>query len=39
MCGILAGQSIGEATTQMTLNLKTFHYPGVASKTVMLGVS
>jgi DNA-directed RNA polymerase II subunit RPB1 len=31
MVGILAGQSIGEPTTQLTLN--TFHYSGVASKS------
>ena len=31
MVGVLAGQSIGEPTTQLTLN--TFHYSGVASKT------
>ncbi len=36
MCGILAAQSIGEPATQMTLN--TFHYAGVASKNVTLGV-
>ena len=31
MVGILAGQSIGEVSTQMTLN--TFHFAGVASKS------
>jgi len=31
MVGIVAAQSIGEPTTQMTLN--TFHYAGVASKS------
>ena len=31
MVGIIAGQSIGEPTTQMTLN--TFHMAGVASKS------
>jgi len=31
MCGIIAAQSIGEPTTQMTLN--TFHFAGVASKS------
>ena len=31
MVGIIAAQSIGEPTTQMTLN--TFHYAGVASKS------
>lgn len=31
MVGILAAQSIGEPTTQMTLN--TFHFAGVASKS------
>jgi DNA-directed RNA polymerase II subunit RPB1 len=36
MCGTLAAQSIGEPATQMTLN--TFHYAGVASKNVTLGV-
>ncbi|KAG8696619.1 DNA-directed RNA polymerase II subunit rpb1, partial [Ceratobasidium sp. 395] len=36
MCGTLAAQSIGEPTTQMTLN--TFHYAGVSSKNVTLGV-
>ena len=36
MCGTLAAQSIGEPATQMTLN--TFHYAGVSSKNVTLGV-
>jgi len=36
MCGTLAAQSIGKPATQMTLN--TFHYPGVSSKNVTLGV-
>ena len=36
MCGVLAAQSIGEPTTQMTLN--TFHQAGVASKNLTLGV-
>ena len=31
MVGIVAAQSIGEPTTQMTLN--TFHFAGVASKS------
>ena len=31
MVGVIAGQSIGEPTTQMTLN--TFHLAGVASKS------
>ena len=31
MVGIIAGQSIGEPTTQMTLN--TFHHAGVGSKS------
>ena len=31
MVGMIAGQSIGEVSTQMTLN--TFHYAGVASKS------
>jgi DNA-directed RNA polymerase II subunit RPB1 len=34
--GTLATQSIGEPATQMTLN--TFHYAGVSSKNVTLGV-
>jgi DNA-directed RNA polymerase II subunit RPB1 len=36
MCGTLAAQSIGEPATQMTLN--RFHYAGVSSKNVTLGV-
>ncbi|KAK8871705.1 DNA-directed RNA polymerase II subunit RPB1 [Tritrichomonas musculus] len=36
MVGTIAGQSIGEPTTQMTLN--TFHYAGVSAKNVTLGV-
>ena len=36
MVGTLAAQSIGEPATQMTLN--TFHYAGVSSKNVTLGV-
>jgi DNA-directed RNA polymerase II subunit RPB1 len=36
MCGILAAQSIGELTTQLTLN--SFHYAGVSAKNVTLGV-
>ncbi|KAJ3531878.1 hypothetical protein NM688_g7508 [Phlebia brevispora] len=36
MCGTLAVQSIGEPATQLTLN--TFHYAGVSSKNVTLGV-
>eukprot|EP00656_Telonema_subtile_P049966 TRINITY_DN6345_c0_g1_i4.p1 TRINITY_DN6345_c0_g1~~TRINITY_DN6345_c0_g1_i4.p1 ORF type:complete len:1476 (-),score=436.33 TRINITY_DN6345_c0_g1_i4:120-4547(-) len=35
-CGALAGQSIGEPGTQMTL--KTFHFAGVASMNVTMGV-
>lgn len=35
-CGAVAAQSIGEPTTQMTL--KTFHFAGVASMNVTLGV-
>ena len=31
MVGIISAQSIGEPTTQMTLN--TFHFAGVASKS------
>ena len=31
MVGVIAGQSIGEPTTQLTLN--TFHLAGVASKS------
>eukprot|EP00053_Salpingoeca_punica_P019143 m.191874 g.191874 ORF g.191874 m.191874 type:complete len:1734 (-) comp17576_c0_seq3:442-5643(-) len=34
--GALAAQSLGEPATQMTLN--TFHYAGVSSKNVTLGV-
>jgi DNA-directed RNA polymerase II subunit RPB1 len=36
MVGPIAAQSIGEPATQMTLN--TFHYAGVSSKNVTLGV-
>lgn len=36
MIGTVAAQSIGEPTTQMTLN--TFHYAGVSAKNVTLGV-
>merc|ERR1719223_1466016 len=36
MVGALAAQSLGEPATQMTLN--TFHYAGVSSKNVTLGV-
>ena len=36
MVGCIAAQSIGEPATQMTLN--TFHFAGVASKNVTLGV-
>ncbi|KAH8682457.1 hypothetical protein BX600DRAFT_374449 [Xylariales sp. PMI_506] len=36
MVGVLAAQSIGEPATQMTLN--TFHFTGVSSKNVTLGV-
>ena len=36
MCGTLAAQSIGEPATQMKLN--TFHYAGLSSKNVTLGV-
>lgn len=36
VCGIVAAQSIGEPTTQMTLN--TFHYAGVSEMNVTLGV-
>eukprot|EP00658_Telonema_sp_P-2_P032029 TRINITY_DN23828_c0_g1_i2.p1 TRINITY_DN23828_c0_g1~~TRINITY_DN23828_c0_g1_i2.p1 ORF type:complete len:1267 (+),score=349.18 TRINITY_DN23828_c0_g1_i2:341-4141(+) len=35
-CGALAAQSIGEPGTQMTL--KTFHFAGVASMNVTMGV-
>ena len=34
--GAIAAQSIGEPATQMTL--KTFHFAGVASMNVTLGV-
>ena len=34
--GILAAQSIGEPSTQMTLN--TFHFAGVGAKNVTLGI-
>ena len=34
--GLLAGQSIGEPSTQMTLN--TFHFAGVGAKNVTLGI-
>ena len=34
--GALAGQSIGEPSTQMTL--KTFHFAGVASMNITLGI-
>lgn len=36
MVGAIAAQSIGEPATQMTLN--TFHFAGVSSKNVTLGV-
>lgn len=36
MVGVVAAQSIGEPCTQMTLN--TFHFAGVASKNVTLGI-
>ena len=36
MMGTVAAQSLGEPTTQMTLN--TFHNAGVAAKNVTLGV-
>jgi DNA-directed RNA polymerase II subunit RPB1 len=36
MCGILAAQSIGELTTQLTLN--SFHFTGISAKNVTLGV-
>ena len=36
MCGTLSAQSIGEPAMQMTLNM--FHYAGVSSKNVTLGV-
>ena len=34
--GSIAAQSLGEPTTQMTLN--TFHFAGVSAKNVTLGV-
>lgn len=34
--GAIAAQSIGEPTTQMTLN--TFHFAGVSDRNVTLGV-
>lgn len=34
--GVIAGQSLGEPSTQMTLN--TFHLAGVGSKNVTLGI-
>lgn len=36
MVGVLSAQSLGEPATQMTLN--TFHFAGVSSKNVTLGV-
>ncbi|XP_037927048.1 DNA-directed RNA polymerase II subunit RPB1-like isoform X2 [Hermetia illucens] len=36
MVGALAAQSLGEPATQMTLN--TFHFAGISSKNVTLGV-
>jgi DNA-directed RNA polymerase II subunit RPB1 len=36
MVGTIAGQSIGEPATQMTLN--TFHFAGVSAKDITLGV-
>ena len=36
MVGTIAGQSIGEPSTQMTLN--TFHFAGISAKNVTLGV-
>ncbi len=36
MNGTIAAQSVGEPATQMTLN--TFHYAGVSSKNVTLGI-
>lgn len=36
MIGSIAAHSIGEPATQMTLN--TFHFAGVSSKNVTLGV-
>ena len=32
--GVLAAQSLGEVSTQMTLN--TFHFAGVSSKSVVV---
>jgi DNA-directed RNA polymerase III subunit RPC1 len=34
--GAICGQSLGEPTTQMTL--KTFHFSGIASMNITLGV-
>ena len=36
MVGVICAQSLGEPTTQMTLN--TFHFAGISSKNVTLGV-
>jgi len=36
MVGAIAAQSVGEPATQMTLN--TFHFTGISSKNVTLGV-
>lgn len=36
MCGVLAAQSIGEASTQLCLN--TFHQAGVSAKNVNTGI-
>ena len=36
MCGVLAAQAIGEASTQLCLN--TFHSSGISSKNVNLGI-
>jgi len=36
MVGSIGAQSMGEPATQMTLN--TFHFAGVSSKNVTLGV-
>jgi DNA-directed RNA polymerase II subunit RPB1 len=36
MIGSIAAHSLGEPATQMTLN--TFHFAGVSSKNVTLGV-
>lgn len=36
MVGVICAQSLGEPTTQMTLN--TFHHAGISSKNVTLGV-